>query len=55
MKIKIGSLVREKEGPRTNGLVVESKRVDKKRTDLTIFWPDGTKIAYKSTFLEPIA
>jgi len=55
VKIKLGSLVREKEGPRTNGIVVEFKRVNKKRTDLTIFWQDGSKIVYKSTFLEPIA
>ena len=52
VKIKLGSLVREKEGARLNGLVVESRRINNKHTDLTIFWPDGSKIAYKSTFLE---
>jgi len=61
MKVEVGSLVKEKEGARSEGLVLESRDVtflrngtEMYRTDLLILWPDGTKKLYKSTFLEPI-
>ena len=52
--MKVGTLVREKEGPRFGGLVVESKKINDVRTDVKIQWADGTRSIYKSTFLEEI-
>jgi len=52
--MKVGTLVKEKEGRRFGGLVIESKKIDDKRTDVKIQWSDGTRGTYKSTFLEII-
>lgn len=54
MMMKVGTLVKEKEGPRFGGLVVESKKINDKRTDVKIQWADGSLNQYKSTFLEEI-
>jgi len=52
--IKVGILVKEKEGRRFGGLIIETKQIDEKRTDVLVLWTDGTRLAYKSTFLIPI-
>ena len=52
--VKIGRLVREKEGSRSGGLVLESRLINTERVDVLILWPDGSRMLYKSTFLEPI-
>ena len=35
--MEVGTLVKEKEGPRFGGLVVESKKINDKRIDVKIF------------------
>ena len=49
MMMEVGTLVKEKEGPRFGGLVVESKKINDKRTDVKIQWADGSLNQYKNT------
>ena len=55
--MKVGTLVKEKEGPQFGGLVVESKKEAGRRGpyyNVKIRWSDGRLSQYKSTFLEEI-
>ena len=57
MMIKVGTLVKEKEGPRFGGLVVESKKLEGHKGPyykVKIQWSDGSLSQYKSTFLEEV-
>ena len=53
-EVKVGVLVKEKEGRRFGGLVVESEKVNEKRTDVLVQWANGDALTYKTTFLEVI-
>jgi hypothetical protein len=51
--MNIGTLVKEKEGPRTCGIIIEViELTDHHR--VKVAWPSGKKIEYKSTFLEEV-
>ena len=55
--MKVGTLVKEKEGARLGGVIVDSKTAPWRDTEITlveVLWPDGEKTIYKSTFLEKI-
>jgi hypothetical protein len=57
MMMEVGTLVKEKEGPRFGGLVIESKKEEGRRGpyyNVKIQWSDGRLSQYKSTFLEEI-
>jgi len=56
--VRIGTLVKEKEGRRFGGVIVKSKEVDtlsRKRTEVLVQWSDGVAKTYYSTFLEEIS
>ena len=53
--MKVGTLVREKEGRRFGGLIVKEKHIDEKRTDVLVQWADGTAKTYNRAFLEEIS
>ena len=53
--MKIGTLVREKEGRRFGGLIVESRYIHEKRTDVLVQWADGTAQTYNCAYLEEIS
>ncbi len=57
MKVKIGTLVKEKEGRRFGGVVVEVMPIDKPyrvHESVRVQWADGVNTVYKKTFLEEI-
>jgi len=53
MNLSIGTLVKEKEGRRFGGLIVETEQF-KERQYVVVQWSDGTRLKYKSTFLNII-
>jgi hypothetical protein len=55
VKVKVGTLVREKEGGRFGGLIVKSDYIHEKRTDVLVQWADGTAQTYNCAFLEEIS
>jgi hypothetical protein len=51
--MNIGALVKEKEGPRTCGIIIEvTERAG--HPYVKVVWPNGKKAEYKSTFLEEV-
>ena len=55
--MKVGTLVKEKEGARLGGVIIDSKTAPWKGKEVTlveVLWPNGEKNIYKSTFLEKI-
>jgi hypothetical protein len=55
--MEVGILVKEKEGARSGGVIVESRSSPWKGKEIIfveVVWPDGEKNVYKSTFLEKI-
>jgi len=59
MKVKVGTLVKEKEGRRFGGVIVEVTPSDVAPLDAADFvrvqWADGVNTVYKKTFLEEIS
>jgi|6_EtaG_2_1085325.scaffolds.fasta_scaffold38289_2 hypothetical protein len=55
--MEVGTLVKEKEGAQTGGVIVESRTSPWKGKEIIfveVIWPNGEKNVYKSTFLEKI-
>ena len=53
MNIKVGDLVKEKEGSRSYGVIIKLHKRKRKR-HVEVLWPTGQKLIYKTTFLEKI-
>ena len=55
--MKVGTLVKQKEGALIGGVIVESRSSPWKGKEIIfveVLWPNGEKNLYKSTFLEKI-